>query len=398
MFPKALHKKMIHEMGVMNKRIHNMISIKIKNFSIEEKEKFIREFTLSPLYQFVNTISSATTHNTCSCCIEKLKGGFTTNDLVKIGTFIELMNSLGWKNWKESLNQQALELKIKKNKELKENLEKHLINKQREIEILQEKEKEKEKKQLIRQQKLEKRLEEKRLEEKRLEEQRLEEKRLEEKRLEEKRLEEKRLEEQRLEEQRLEEQRLEEKRLEEKRLEQKRIKQERHEQKRIKQERIEQKRIEQKRLEEKRIEQERLEEQRLEQERLEQERLEQACLEQERLEKKRLEKQRLEKQRLVEKQSIQQDAFRNNSIKNYRNNSYSQNRENKFNSKRLNYTILKRDESVTKPVLLYPPGLEPYINRNNYGYKPQFEGYRFITNPFDMPDILSDYRAMILSS
>ena len=105
MFPKVLHKKMIHEMGLMNKRIHHMISIKIKSFSIEEKEKFIREFTLSSLYQFVNTITTSytcNTCNTCNTCMEKLKGGFTTNDLVKIGTFIELMNSLGWKNWKET--------------------------------------------------------------------------------------------------------------------------------------------------------------------------------------------------------------------------------------------------------------------------------------------------------
>ena len=116
MVPKALQKKIVHEIGIMNKRTHNMISIKIKNFSIEGKENFIREFTLSPLYKFATMITSS---SACCTCIEDLKAGLDTDDFVKIGTFIELMNSLGWKNWKSTIDEQKLELEINKKEELK---------------------------------------------------------------------------------------------------------------------------------------------------------------------------------------------------------------------------------------------------------------------------------------
>ena len=157
MVSKMLKKKIIHEIGSMNKRIHNSISVKIKNLSIEQKEQFIRDFTLSHLYKFVNTIS---TSSACNFCIENLKKGLNTNDLIKIGTFIELMNNLGWKDWKKNLDKQNLQLQINKKEKLKDFLENHLKNRQKNIEQLQKKEKErirkekeKQKKQLIRQKK-----------------------------------------------------------------------------------------------------------------------------------------------------------------------------------------------------------------------------------------------------
>ena len=89
----------------LNQKKFQMMISKIKSLSVKDKEDFIRSFTLSPLYKYVSTIvakSTVTYYN------EFFNLELEKEDIIQICTFIELMNMLGWKNWKISLQEERI--------------------------------------------------------------------------------------------------------------------------------------------------------------------------------------------------------------------------------------------------------------------------------------------------
>ncbi|KAF9424467.1 hypothetical protein BGZ76_003514, partial [Entomortierella beljakovae] len=201
------------------------------------------------------------------------------------------------------------------------------LERKKEIEELEEKEKlkrakadKKEKKRLEREELEKKNIERERIENDRLEQERAQKEKLEQELRENERLEQERLENERLEQERAEKERLEQENAEKLRSEKARAKKERAENERIEKERLEQERLEQVRIEKELREKERKEKKRLEKERLEQERIEKERLEQERIEKERLEQERIEKERLeqerIEKERLEQELAEKERIEN----------------------------------------------------------------------------------
>ena len=135
MSSKPFDRRALNTLKQINQRNKCLMDLKIRALSVEDKKEFIIRFTTSPLYKYINIFTSD-----CNHCIENLKPQLDMNDIMKISTYIELMNTLGWKNWKVSLQEEENQLKAKKILLEKETLQKEIDKEKRlQEEILQKK-------------------------------------------------------------------------------------------------------------------------------------------------------------------------------------------------------------------------------------------------------------------
>ena len=109
MVTKPLDKRAFNEIKLLHQRNKHLMDLKIRALGVKGKEDFIRSFTISPLYQYIKLFTSE-----CDRCIENINPNLDPNDIMKISTYIELMNTLGWKNWKVSLQEEENQEKAKK--------------------------------------------------------------------------------------------------------------------------------------------------------------------------------------------------------------------------------------------------------------------------------------------